>query len=516
MIITAGIGDGLNRRLSLRDRIRLINLNEQKSCFFESGICDNKNEIFLKACYYSIMKKLELIFTALLVPFDYLTLLLAGTLAYFLRFGSFLTEIRPVIFDMSYNHFFKVILWVAIAWIIIFAISGLYSVKRHSIFNELSKIFIACSASTLIIVVAFFFNFNFFSSRLIILTSWILSIILIGFERLIIHYAKKIFYKKGIGVHQVVIIGNDRNAQEILNEFSHKPSFGYKIVKHFFNFDQMSVEELKKLAETRQIDDVILADLNLNMDQKNQLVNFCLDYHLNYKYVASLLDATLINFELTAVAGVPLIEVKQTRLDGWGRILKRIFDIILSILIIIILSPFLLIIGLVVVLSSKGPMIVKLDRIGSNGSKFKIYKFRSMIKGAHSLKTELKDYNERSDGPLFKMKNDPRLTNFGRFIRKWSLDELLQLFNVLGGTMSLVGPRPHEPEEVAQYQSYQKKLLAIKPGITGMAQVSGRSDLSWDEEVRLDSYYVENWSLSKDIQILLKTPKAVFSKRQAD
>ncbi|HLD27316.1 MAG TPA: sugar transferase, partial [Patescibacteria group bacterium] len=134
---------------------------------------------------------------------------------------------------------------------------------------------------------------------------------------------------------------------------------------------------------------------------------------------------------------------------------------------------------------------------------------------AHQLKQVLSPQNERTDGPLFKMQNDPRITPFGKFIRKWSLDELPQLVNVLAGRMSLVGPRPHEPQEVEKYQSQDKKLLAIKPGLTGLAQVSGRSDLLWEEEVRLDTYYVENWSLGLDIQILLKTPKAVFGKRRA-
>lgn len=131
------------------------------------------------------------------------------------------------------------------------------------------------------------------------------------------------------------------------------------------------------------------------------------------------------------------------------------------------------------------------------------------------MKKQLQTYNQRADGPLFKMENDPRLTSFGKIIRKWSLDELPQFFNVLLGQMSLVGPRPHEPEEVKGYQQSEKKLLAIKPGITGLAQVSGRSDLLWEEEVRLDTYYVEHWSLGLDIQILLKTPRAVLSQRSA-
>lgn len=460
------------------------------------------------------MKKLELTFATLLIPLDYLVLLLAGTIAYFLRFQYFITSIRPVIFEMDYFDFFKIVSVVALVWLIIFALNGLYSIKRQGFWSYFSKIFVASSAATLIIVVAFFFNFQLFSSRLIILTSWLLSIILVTLERLIIYYIKKIFYKKGIGVRQVVVIGESKNARDIIKEFSDKPSFGFRVIKVLADFNSQTEKELIILLKEKEIDDVILADPTLPTEQKNNLVNFCIENHLNYKYAASLLETKLINFSLSTVAGVPLIEVRQTRLDGWGRILKRVFDFLVSLLLLIILLPILLLVALGVILTSPGPMIVKLTRVGNGGKIFNLYKSRSMVKGAHQLKPLLSDYNQRADGPLFKMANDPRLTKFGKFIRRWSLDELPQLLNVLIGQMSLVGPRPHEPEEVVKYQTREKKLLAIKPGITGMAQVSGRSDLSWEEEVRLDTYYVENWSLGLDIQILLKTPKAVFSRRR--
>ena len=461
------------------------------------------------------MKKLELTFAALLVPLDYLALLLTGTLAYFIRFESFVTEIRPVIFEMSYQGFFKILALVSVAWLAIFALNGLYSIRRRGFINLVSRIFIACSAATLIIVVAFFFNFQLFSSRLIILTGWLLSIIIVSLERLAIHYIKKIFYKKGIGVRQIVVIGQSKNAQDIVKEFRDKPSYGFKVIRHFQIFNEQAGDELEVLIKDKGVDDVILADTSLSNEQKNSLINFCTEHQLNYKYTASLLETKLINFELSTVAGVPLIEVKQTRLDGWGRILKRVFDLVTSLFLFVILLPLLLVIGLLVIFTSKGPMIVKLKRVGYGGHKFKVYKFRSMVKDAHKLKPELMANNERADGPLFKMQQDPRITKFGKFLRKWSLDELPQLINVIFGQMSLVGPRPHEPEEVARYRTPQKKLLAIKPGITGMSQVSGRSDLLWEEEVRLDTYYLENWSLGMDIQILLKTPRAVLGRRKA-
>ena len=466
-------------------------------------------------CMITDMKKMELIFAALLVPLDYLALLLAGSLAYFLRFESFMTDLRPVIFAMDYRRFFEIIALVAMAWLIIFALNGLYSIKRRSLINLFSRIFVACSAATLIIVVAFFFNFNLFSSRLIIITGWLLSIFFISFERLIVHYVKKIFYKKGIGVRQVAVIGDNKTARDIIKILTDNPAFGFKVIVSFANFNELTGQQLAQILKTDEVDDVILADSYAPEEQKNRLVNFCLEHQLNYKYTASLLETKLINFELSTIGGVPLIEVKQTKLDGWGRILKRIFDLLLALSIFIVLSPLLLIIGVIVISTSQGPMVVKLWRIGYAGKKFKVYKFRSMIKDAHRLKPELIAVNQRADGPLFKMASDPRITKFGKFLRRWSFDELPQLINVLFGQMSLVGPRPHEPEEVERYHIQHKKLLAIKPGLSGLAQVSGRSDLLWEDEVRLDTYYIENWSLGLDIQILLKTPKAVFGRRKA-
>ncbi|HAH03977.1 TPA: hypothetical protein DCL28_00250 [Candidatus Komeilibacteria bacterium] len=466
-------------------------------------------------CYDSYMKKLELTFAAILVPLDYLALILAGSLAYFLRFESFMTDLRPVIFAMNYQAFFKILLMVALAWIAVFGLNGLYSIKRQSVIALFSKIFVACSASTLIIVVAFFFNFNLFSSRLIIISGWLLSIIIVSLERLIIHYVKKAFYKKGLGVRQVIVVGHNRNASDIVKVLKENPAYGFRVIEVYDNFNDAVRENLGQLMDVKQVDDVILANANLAEEEKNNLVNFCIEHQLNYKYAASLLETKLINFDLGTIGGVPLIEVRQTKLEGWGRILKRLFDFMIAISALIILSPVLFVIGLSVVLTSAGPMVVKLERVGYVGKKFKVFKFRSMVKNAHRLKPDLMRANERADGPLFKMEGDPRITGFGKFLRRWSFDELPQLLNVILGQMSLVGPRPHEPEEVAQYRVQHKKLLAIKPGLTGMAQVSGRSDLLWEEEVQLDTYYIENWSLALDIQILFKTPKAVFSRRRA-
>ena len=170
------------------------------------------------------------------------------------------------------------------------------------------------------------------------------------------------------------------------------------------------------------------------------------------------------------------------------------------------LLPVTVAVGAAIKLNDRGPLFVVLERVGLRGKKFTLFKYRSMVVGAHDMKREIMRQNERADGPLFKMKNDPRITGVGRFLRRWSIDELPQLWNVLKGDMSIVGPRPHESQEVSQYEVAQKKLLTIRPGITGMAQVSGRTDLSFAEESRIDMLYVEQWSLTLDIIIILKTP----------
>jgi lipopolysaccharide/colanic/teichoic acid biosynthesis glycosyltransferase len=179
-----------------------------------------------------------------------------------------------------------------------------------------------------------------------------------------------------------------------------------------------------------------------------------------------------------------------------------------------LLSPLFLIIGIIIRIDSEGSTFVRLERI-SQHQEFGLYKFRSMIKNAEELKGDLIEYNERKDGPLFKIKNDPRVTRVGRILRKTRIDELPQLINVFKGEMSLVGPRPHQPDEIERYEKHHKKVLLIKPGMTGMAQISGSSDLLFEEEGKLDTYYIENWSLGKDIYILLKTIIFLFKDKSA-
>ncbi|WP_246036116.1 sugar transferase [Sinomonas susongensis] len=214
------------------------------------------------------------------------------------------------------------------------------------------------------------------------------------------------------------------------------------------------------------------------------------------------------------VAGLPLIHVTTPRLDGPKGLAKRGFDIIAAVVLLALLAVPMLLIAIWVKLDSPGPVIFRQTRIGRAGEPFRMLKFRSMVVGAERQLTGLHDKNEGS-GPLFKLRADPRVTRFGRFIRRHSLDELPQLFNVLGGSMSLIGPRPPLPQEVERYDKFAHRRLLIKPGITGLWQVSGRSDLSWDDAIKLDLYYVENWSMIQDVIILFRTVGAVAAKNGA-
>lgn len=209
------------------------------------------------------------------------------------------------------------------------------------------------------------------------------------------------------------------------------------------------------------------------------------------------------------VAGLPLIHVTTPTLEGGQRVAKRLFDIIVSGVLILFAAPAMVVTGLLIRIDSKGPVLFRQERVGIEGNHFRMLKFRSMVVDAEARLKDLEKKNEGS-GPLFKMKNDPRITRVGGFLRRFSIDELPQLFNVLGGSMSLVGPRPPLPREVEAYENDVRRRLLVKPGVTGLWQVSGRSNLSWQDSVRLDLYYVENWSLAGDLVIILRTVRAVF------
>jgi exopolysaccharide biosynthesis polyprenyl glycosylphosphotransferase len=223
----------------------------------------------------------------------------------------------------------------------------------------------------------------------------------------------------------------------------------------------------------------------------------------------ALMDVTGPRISIRPVSGLPLLHVEHPELDGGRKVFKGLFDRTAALGGLVLLSPAMLVVALLIRMTSAGPVLFRQVRVGRGGREFTVLKFRTMVQDAESRKVELMAANE-NDGVLFKIREDPRITRVGRWLRRYSLDELPQLINVLRGEMSLVGPRPPLPEEVAQYGGDVYRRLVVKPGLTGLWQVSGRSDLSWDESVRLDLRYVDNWTLAMDLQIMWKTWSAVF------
>lgn len=462
------------------------------------------------------MKKADFITNIILVPIDFILVFLASISAYYVRFSPYVAEIRPVIFELPLSEYLILTIKVSLFAMVIFAFSGFYTMRSKKLIKEFPKIVTGVSMVFIFIVLDIFWQRELFESRFILIFAWALAIVYLSFARILSLFIRNIFFQKGYGLSNVIVLGEIENRQAIVKEYRGNKKLGYKVVFEFNNLAELEAsQDAKESFKKKNIFNIIQTDSSIDKHQALDLLTFCQENHVNLKYVASLWQTQSLHTNLSSVAGLPIVEIQDTTLDGWRKVAKRILDTILSFLLLIILLPVFLLIAIIIKISSPGSIFVSLTRVGAKGKMFRLYKFRSMVKDAHKLKKEILENNERSDGPLFKMKNDPRVTKFGKFLRKTSLDELPQLFNVLKGQMSLVGPRPHEPEEVSKYQKGYKKLLAIKPGITGMAQVSGRSNLAFAEEAKLDIFYIENWSVGLDLVILLKTIKVVFKNEDA-
>jgi len=474
------------------------------------------------------MKKASIILTTISLPLDFLMLILAGITAYFLRFNTIFTKIKPVIFNLPFDRYLPIMFSVALGWIILFAIAGLYSVKpTRRLTSELSRVVFACSTGISAITIYLFFRLDAFNSRFIVLASWILAIIFVSCSRIILKIIKNLLYRAGVGVKKVIIIGTGRISDIIFETLKQRRGFGLLVVGHYPNFNKEIAEELNKLIEQKQLDEILLTNPKSNEEEALAVLNFCEENRLDFKYSADLFSTYLANMSIYAIGGVPIVEMQKTKLQAWGRVIKRLVDFSGAFILIIITSPLLLLSALAVLIETGWPIIYKNERVGEGGNFFSTLKFRSMYQKycigpqfkntaeALAFEKELIQTNSTKEGPVYKIKDDPRVTFVGKILRRLSLDELPQLFNVLAGSMSLVGPRPHQPREVELYAKHHRKVLNIKPGLTGLSQISGRSDLEFEEEVTLDTLYIENWTLLLDVIILIKTPFILFRNRKA-
>jgi len=484
----------------------------------------------LLARHWRYMKRSELAFAFFLLPLDVLMIFLSFLIAYKLQ-----SQRVDISFLWTFHDFLKFVLTLTPIWILIFALEGLYNTRRkRQGLDEFSGILLGVSASVMLVMAWFFLSKTIFFSRAIVLYTWIMAVVLITVSRLLVKALQKYLYRYGIGTHRLIIIGGNGLTDDILREIQSNRDLGYKFLGLIQSFESKTnsktkvlgkLDQLEEIIQHNIVDDIILADTNLGEKQVSKIIDYCQDHNITIKQVPNFFQVQTTNVGFSALAGIPIVEFRITPLEGWGRILKRGVDIFGSVLGIIISSPILIITVILIKLDSKGPILYKNERVGENGKRFYLYKFRSMKteyctgntyggKEAEVYEKKLIESNNGRMGPVYKVLRDPRRTKFGRFIERFSIDEFPQFFNVLKGDISLVGPRPHQPREVEKYQKWHRKVLRIKPGVTGMAQISGRSDLNFDEEARLDIYYMENWTLWMDVKILLKTPASLFKPRK--
>ncbi|GAA4174849.1 sugar transferase [Gryllotalpicola koreensis] len=326
---------------------------------------------------------------------------------------------------------------------------------------------------------------------------------------------------------RVLLVGSGASVAQTANELINQPDAGYRVVGACLSPGSSAaplsehavpvvgtLDDVAGAMASVAADTLIITSSDELPNDRVRRISWGLQPGRQHLVVApSIIDVGGPRIHTRPVAGLPLMHVETPRYEGAKLAAKRAFDLVLAGVLVLVLSPALLAIALAVRVDSRGTILFKQERIGLNGRTFRMLKFRSMVPDAEARLATLRgEAHDKGNVVLFKMKNDPRITRVGRVLRRYSLDELPQLFNVLGGSMSLVGPRPSLERELTQYEEHTHRRFLVKPGITGLWQVSGRSNLTWEESVRLDLYYVENWSMTGDLTILWRTVKAVFGR----
>jgi len=485
------------------------------------------------------MKRSDIFFNLLLVPLDYLALVASFIVAYYLR------SVKPgLIQDLvnqdlvmalnvspiqtrSLESYLLPIMVVASLMMIVFVFCGLYKVSRFSTTAESSKKILVCiSYSFLILLLFIFFRGNSIMPRLMIIYSMVISVFALFLTRSIIAFLKTILQKYGFGIIRIAILGKGQNAQRAQEFLQKYKKDGYRVVKLY---GKTNLGMLTNAIAKRKFDELIIATPSIAEEDLISVREECIAHKVGFLFIPSALEVLTSKVVVRDMRGYTLIEVPATPLEGWGRIFKRILDFCGSLFGIVILSPLLILVSIFIYLDSPGPIIFRHRRLGKDLKPFWLYKFRTMRSefcdgyGFNQQKAQRKfkdllDSNKalKDEWSKYqKLKNDPRVTKLGAFLRKSSIDELPQLFNSLKGDLSLVGPRPIVKNELDKYGQMKHRLALINPGLTGLWQVSGRNDTTYEERVRLDMVYVENWSVWLDLVIILKTIMALIFKRGA-
>lgn len=467
-------------------------------------------------------------YSVILMTADFFVLLLAFTAAYILRVQM---DNRPLVNPIYAFDYLVMALTILPLWIAVFASLGLYS---SHIYNrrlaEWGKIAVGSLIGILVIIGwEYITTENFFPARLVAFYALGISFVLVLIERELMRLLRSIAFRYGIGISRVLIIGSNEATADIAHELAATGRSGYQIVamvtpKKYVPYRRgiihyADVETALKNIKAQQIDTIIQTDLAGYTDLNKKILSAAQINHVRYSFIPGEPEFYTGKNTIDIFLGYPMINVSQTPLIGWGAIVKRVFDLFVVVLTMPIWGPLLLLIGLLQKLFNRGPILYPTTRLSQFSKPIKLYKFRTMkdrptahldaadefeAMGRKDLAAEYRKHR--------KVKNDPRITKFGQFLRSSSLDELPQIINVIKGDVSLVGPRPILPQEVDFAPNKTALLHSVKSGITGLWQVSGRSNLSFEERIELETFYAQNWSFLLDLKILFKTIKVVLFK----
>ena len=453
------------------------------------------------------MKKSEVLFGILRIPLDALAVMAALLLSYRLRETSVDLIPRVQLLDPATTlpsidvYFHSFALPGMVLFVLIAGLLHMYSLRStRSAWNEVGSIIVA-SALWIVVVIGWYFlvRKQLFYSRVLLLHATFFIAFFVLTSRAAVVLLQRSFLRAGVGVRHVVSLGMQPIAQGARDTLLR--DIRYKYLGHLPDFASLTA-----LSSDHKLDLVVQTDPNPESNETITLIEYCRSQHIGYAFLPPVFADVPHQLAVERLGLFPMMRFQPTPLDGWGRVWKRAFDMAVSGMLLAVLSPLFLLIAIVIIVDSGWPIVFVSWRVGEKaGCRIPVLKFRSMVQDAEQQKEKLLADNRRNDGPLFKIPNDPRITRIGHILRRFDLDELPQLLNVFVGQMSLVGPRPHLPAEVDLYSPQQRRVFAVKPGITGLAQISGRSNLRFEEEVRLDIQYIEEWSLFLDLWILWRT-----------
>ena len=472
--------------------------------------------------------KKKIIYGTTLVINDIVFLALAFYISYYLRFHTGSIAELNLTYQLESNYFFYSIIFI-ISAIILFLIYRLYNwdyIYKGS--GYYSRIIKGLIINIIVIILAGYLFDLFTFSRKWILLLLVFSILFILTSRLIIELVTVKLIKRLNIRSRTVVVGVGENANRIEDSFRKysiegdtilgyvdKKSRILKNKKYSRQFNILGyLNDLEDVIYKNGIQRVIISSPEFKYNEMLEILEKIKGIDVSVLIFPGFFEFSIKRMNMREIAGIPLMQVSNIGFFGFNLFLKNTIDYVLGSIMFLFFIPIYLFVGLAIKINSSGPIFYKQRRYTKDCRVFYMYKFRSMYVDAERRIKELKAYNE-ADGPLFKIKGDPRITKVGRFIRRFSIDELPQIINVLKGEMSLVGPRPPLPSEVEKYDEWEMKRMNVKQGVTGLWQISGRSELSFEEMARLDLYYIQNWSIEMDIKILLKTVPTVLFGRGA-